>query len=180
MAGKKTEHGITGLTAAQNMRRLREAQRLGYAEMSRLLEDLGRAIPPLGLRRIESGERRVDVDDLVAIAVVLGISPITLLMPDTPTADTPVVSTATPNGTDAEHLWSWLMAKDPIGGSDTTDTWLDFAQSALPEWRRREVETGLRKFAELDQIERDIAAGGSKKDAAVARLRAIQAEYGDD
>lgn len=52
-----------------------------YAELSRKLAEMGREIPPLGLRRIETGERRVDVDDLVALALALDLSPLALLLP---------------------------------------------------------------------------------------------------
>lgn len=81
MAGKKIELGPTGEIVRDNIRRLRRARGLGFAELSRELEHHGRPIPPLGLRRIEEGERRVDVDDLTALAVVLWTSPATLLSP---------------------------------------------------------------------------------------------------
>ncbi|WP_344918591.1 helix-turn-helix transcriptional regulator [Streptosporangium oxazolinicum] len=57
------------------MKQHREAQRLTYAELSGRLAALGRPIPVPGLRRIEHAERRVDVDDLTAIAHVLGLTP---------------------------------------------------------------------------------------------------------
>src|SRR6476659_4961943 len=79
MAGKKSDLGPIGVELTHNVRRLRGE--LGYAELSRRLGEMGREIPPLGLRRIEAGTRRVDADDLVALAVALGVSPITLLMP---------------------------------------------------------------------------------------------------
>ena len=63
------------------------------AELSRQLAEMGRQIPPLGLRRIESEDRRVDVDDLVALALALGVSPITLLMPETASRDDVVKAT---------------------------------------------------------------------------------------
>jgi transcriptional regulator with XRE-family HTH domain len=66
-----------------NLQRLREAQNLGFTKLARILdEEIGRPIPELGLRRIESGDRRVDVDDLMALAAALDVSPATLLMPD--------------------------------------------------------------------------------------------------
>jgi hypothetical protein len=45
-----------------------------YQELAERLEKVGRPIPVLGLRRIESEERRVDADDLVDWAIVLGVS----------------------------------------------------------------------------------------------------------
>jgi len=72
--------GPAGEVLATNIHRVRTAQRLGYAELSRLLSDVGRPIPELGLRRIELGDRRVDFDDLVALCYVLKIAPVDLIV----------------------------------------------------------------------------------------------------
>lgn len=65
--------------AAGNIRRLREYRGLTYAEVARRLTATGQPIAVLGLRRIERGDRRVDVDDLFALAAVLGVEPSRLL-----------------------------------------------------------------------------------------------------
>jgi transcriptional regulator with XRE-family HTH domain len=64
---------------AENIRRLRAMRVMTYVALSRRLAVIGRPIPVLGLRRIEQGERRVDADDLVALAEVLGVEPVQLL-----------------------------------------------------------------------------------------------------
>lgn len=74
--------GPTGRTVASNIKRRRERQKLSYAELSRKIEANGRDIQPLALRRIEAGARRVDVDDLFAIAIALNTPPLDLLLPD--------------------------------------------------------------------------------------------------
>jgi transcriptional regulator with XRE-family HTH domain len=74
------EIGHIGAAVADKVMKLREAQRFTYAELSRKLSGLGRDIPPLGLRRIETRERRIDVDDLVALANALGVAPTELLL----------------------------------------------------------------------------------------------------
>lgn len=153
MAGKKSEQGATGTTVAENIQRCRSNQRLGYAEMSRMLDEVGRSIPPLGLRRIESGERRVDVDDLVAIAAVLGVSPTTLMMPSTPNPDDEVVSSARPESVPAQRLWRWFCAERPLEGEVSASDLLDFAGAAFPEWRRIQYATGVRKLIELKRNE---------------------------
>jgi len=102
MPVKTIELGPTGMTVADNIRRFREARRLGYAELSRGLSDLGREIPPLGLRRIEAGVRRVDTDDLVTIALALNVSPLALLLP---AADGPI---APKDGRIlCDQIWRW-------------------------------------------------------------------------
>jgi hypothetical protein len=64
----------------EHIQRVRTAQRLGFAELSRNLSDIGRPIPELGLRRIERGERRVDFDDLLALCYVLQVCPVDLMV----------------------------------------------------------------------------------------------------
>jgi hypothetical protein len=82
-----------GEVLAANIRRVRTAQRFGFAELSRNLTDIGRPIPELGLRRIESLERRVDIDELLALAYVFEVCPVDLMVSkevtDEPYAVTP-------------------------------------------------------------------------------------------
>ncbi len=73
MGNRPVEIGDVGHTVATNIRSHRETQRLTYAELSGRLAALGRPIPVPGLLRIERAERRVDVDDLTAIAHLLGL-----------------------------------------------------------------------------------------------------------
>jgi transcriptional regulator with XRE-family HTH domain len=126
VAGKKSDLGPTGVNLTHAVRRLRG--NLSYNELSRRLADIGRDIPPLGLRRIEAGTRRVDVDDLMALAVVLGVSPIKLLMPD---GTDPYASVdATGAGTrPACQLWNWLVTDEPLKGSE-----VEFWLASWPRW----------------------------------------------
>lgn len=73
--------GDAGHSVRQNVRILRQQRRLTFAELSRQLSALERPIPVLGLRRIETGTRRVDVDELVAFGAVFGVAPAALLEP---------------------------------------------------------------------------------------------------
>jgi transcriptional regulator with XRE-family HTH domain len=75
--------GAIGNIVRRNIRRLRQTQRLTYVDLSKRLASAGRPIAILGLRRIEAGERRVDTDDLVALASVLGVTATQLLEPPT-------------------------------------------------------------------------------------------------
>lgn len=58
----------------QNIARLRNAKSMTYVALTERLEAVGCRIPVLGLRRIERGERRVEVGELVAFATVFGRS----------------------------------------------------------------------------------------------------------
>ncbi|BCZ24845.1 helix-turn-helix domain-containing protein [Mycobacterium senriense] len=107
--------GPIGAHAAETVRTLREKRRLTYAELARILDGLGRPIPPLGLRRIEAGERRIDVDDLAALALALEVSPLRLLLP---TEESALVS----NGErySAARIWDWGMGRWPLAGDEVT------------------------------------------------------------
>jgi hypothetical protein len=98
----------------------------------------------VGTRRIEEGDRRVDADDLVALAVALDVSPITLLMPSTTDADGIVAMSA---GTATAHqFWRWLAAETPLTG-DTASEVFGFIWRSVPNWllgtEYNLVESGL-------------------------------------
>jgi len=115
-------------------------------ELSARLEELQRPIPPLGIHRIETGKRRVDVDDLVGIALALGVSPVSLLMPTTDSPEDAVSVTGVEGTVNARRLWRWLVAEQPLieGAADAV---FGFLYRAIPGWllgdRVDLVESGL-------------------------------------
>lgn len=136
---KRNPLGPTGETVRTNVRRLRDLQNFGYADLERKLEDLGRVIPALGLRRIEAGERRVDADDLAALALALGVSPITLLMP--PTASERNKVQILNKAVEARDAMRWLTGISPLEhtAQEHTQEWFDesvvYQIRSLPPWR---------------------------------------------
>ena len=70
------------MNLAANVQHHRTVAGITYVELSRRLADLGRSIPELGLRRLEAGKRRVDVDELVALAFALDVAVDSLLGPN--------------------------------------------------------------------------------------------------
>ena len=162
MAGKKSDLGPTGIDLTHNVRRRRDKLGLSYNELSRRLAEIGRDIPPLGLRRIEAGTRRVDVDDLMALAVVLGVSPVTLLAP---TSSRRALVTATGTGKQpADKLWFWLCAEDTLkdSGLSLPEFWL----ASWPEWRHDDLGAELqeRKLRQEAELARRRAARGKARD----------------
>jgi hypothetical protein len=108
---KKNPLGPTGRTVAANIKRLRAG--MPYTELAAKLEAVGRPIPTLGLRKIESEERRVDADDLVALALALGVNPNALLLP--PSRDGGHLLTVTDAITmPAENVWEWGLGTAPL------------------------------------------------------------------
>lgn len=113
----------------------------GFARLSRELTKAGRDIPPLGLGRIEAGARRVDVDDLTALAVVFEVSPASLLMPQAEAAWHDPLAVVQLTGTEpaaGQRVWSWLTGGYPLAGSV-----MAFYNHALPSWEREAMEANL-------------------------------------
>lgn len=102
----------TGHTVAANIKRLRGTMQ--YKQLAEKLAEIGRPIAELGLRKIESGERKVDVDDLMAFAIVFGVSPLTLLLPGyaSSSADTRVTGVEKP--VSSLRAWSWAKCETPL------------------------------------------------------------------
>lgn len=149
VAGKEPDIGTTARTVAANVERLRRAHDLNYKQLSERLQDAaGWSINAVGIRRIESGERRVTPDDLVALALGLGVSPATLLMPvaDKQSDQVSVTGVAVP--IDAARVWEWLTAQKPLL-EDGNDSWVEFVHTAWPGYRiRRIYEDAYRHAAE--------------------------------
>lgn len=133
----------TGTTVRKNIRWIRDERGISASDLSDQLKILGRPIPPLGISRIENGQRRVDVDDLVAIAIALRVSPATLLMPlrkdDGSKVDlddvVPVAGWHQPIS--ARPVWEWLTGEEPLfHGSDLER--MQFGEHAWPLWKYRE------------------------------------------
>lgn len=81
MAANKIALGPTGETVRENISRVRRERGLTLRALSERLAELGRPISNSSISQVETGARRVDVDDLVAFAIALDVSPNTLLMP---------------------------------------------------------------------------------------------------
>ncbi len=139
MAAKKIQIGETGRAVASNIAitRARMRPRLTVAELAERIQQLGRPITRQALSDIEAERRRVDVDDLVAIAAALGVSPATLLMPET-FDETEVEPVLDGLQLPAGILWSWLTAEHPLDVPEPTEQYgIDveaFKQRAKPRW----------------------------------------------
>jgi transcriptional regulator with XRE-family HTH domain len=130
MTGVKSDIGPTGLTVRAAIAHRREQLGMTYAQLSRRLIRNGRDLAPLALRRIETGKRRIDVDDLVSLAAALECSPITLLMPPGIDAGDIVALTGVEGlAVTAERAWAWLNASYPLQGEV-----LKFFDGSLPRW----------------------------------------------
>lgn len=175
MAGKEPDIGPTSRAVADNVKKFREDAGWNFTELSeRLAAEANWSINAVGIRRIEAGERRVTPDDLAALAIALGVSPVSLLMPKLRTVSTAddVEFTGLQSPIPAETGWLWLTAQD-LPNPDTSPTaarFLAFLEGASPPWvsaelaerwradirrlreesRRNLVESGWMDESELD------------------------------
>lgn len=83
MTEQPTRVGPIGDIVRRNARRLRETRGQSLRAFSLVLESVGRPLSADAILKIEQGLRRVDVDDLSALAVALGVTVAQLLEPPT-------------------------------------------------------------------------------------------------
>lgn len=177
MAGIHKEPGPTARRVAEAVRRIRRGpgQDITTAELSRRLAALGQPIPDTGITKTEQGTRRVDVDDLVALALALGVTPNTLLLPQVNFAGGAGARyelTPQAPGT-AEDLWRWAQGEyPPLILADGAETWLGDVEHPMVGFaiRNRPYLTAPRPAAPADP-----AAEAALRELGSAVLKAMHA-----
>lgn len=138
---------------ADNLVRLRKARSLSTTRLSAELKEIGHSIPATGITRIEKGERRVDVDDLMALAAALKVSPTAFLLPPTLVGDVEIAPDLT---LPAVEAWLWATSRRPLslpGEGEARSTASDDHQvhslpPGLRQWRPdNTIETTLEELA---------------------------------
>ncbi|MFE5199996.1 helix-turn-helix domain-containing protein [Streptomyces sp. NPDC056601] len=134
------QYGPTARMVAGNVRRLRELRGKTIYELAADLKNLGRAIAPSAVAKIERGERQVTVDDLVALAIALGVSPSALMLPQVDDPKVRVEVTGA-GAIPADIAWDWMDGQRAMYApfaQDQTAAMLDYLLVSRPP-RRREV-----------------------------------------
>lgn len=115
---KMPDVGPIGQNLIRAVEELREKRGLSWRKLSAILGDeTGRPIFPLGLSRLAKGERRVDVDELVALSVALGVNPSALLLPRDTGGDD-LVDLAPKVSARAWIAWAWADGETPLPAED--------------------------------------------------------------
>jgi transcriptional regulator with XRE-family HTH domain len=132
MGTNAVQRDATAEAVSANVKRLRLKQNLGLRGLSKKLGDVGRPLGHSAIDQIEKGTRRVDVDDLVALALALDASPIALLAPPTdgPSAEISVTGVEGPIAVGG--FLEWLRGYHSITGLST----MDFMRNALQVWEQ--------------------------------------------
>jgi hypothetical protein len=162
MAGIRKEPGPTARRVAAALKRIRHGERMiTTAELSRRLGAIGYPIADTGITKAEQGTRRVDVDDLVPLALALGVTPNVLLMPPVSYFGGTEVYELTPaaRGT-AEELWHWAQGEKDIPVlADGAVKWLgdgEFPISEFPVRSRPYLTAPLPPGAHENEAVRDV------------------------
>lgn len=111
MATNEVPRGPISAHVVENVKRLRAGRRWSLTELSEEMTRVGRPILSTGLHRLEQGKRRIDADDLVALAAALDVSPITLLMPYTAHGTVKLTESLE---TEALAAWDWMRGVRPL------------------------------------------------------------------
>ena len=137
--------GPRGEHVASVVRALRESRGMSKTELGRRLAELGRPMSLDVITKLERGRRTIDVDDLVALAVALEVTPNRLLLPGTARVDAqvPITDEVTLR---ERAAWDWAQGRRPAiydaeldgmgAATDRLRQWFD--GNALP----RELKLG--------------------------------------
>jgi len=79
MATRRVEIGSVGEQTRRNLHEIRRRQGLTLRQLAERMAESERPHPHNTISEIERGARRIDVDDLAALATALGITPGELL-----------------------------------------------------------------------------------------------------
>lgn len=126
---KKLDLGPTGAYTATRIGEVRAHRGLTYQALADRLRDMHWPIPELGLRRIEAQARKVTVDDVMALAVALDVSPLELMIP------TPTTSLPTPTGVASDvtldEAWAWAKQELTLDRDHRVSHWRYVEERAL-------------------------------------------------
>ncbi|MEV0492361.1 helix-turn-helix domain-containing protein [Streptomyces atratus] len=115
---RANELGPTGKRVAENLADIRKARGMTMPALREEMAKLGRPLPATAVIKTEQKERRVDVDDLVAFALALNVSPLTLLLPrewdDSPVDLAPDFALKT------RTAWRWAEGRSPANDWGTS------------------------------------------------------------
>ena len=155
---KSPSIGAIGRTVIANVKALRKGVSLQV--LYERLKSTGRPVLPIGLSRLENRQRRVDADDLVALAVVLGVNPSALLLPRDVPPDAEVELTPEVR-VRAWAAWAWADGRMPLPAvADAAEPAgerfareVEFARNARPSFGGQGSRVVFKLYELADQVE---------------------------
>lgn len=123
----RTNESRAPLASSVLARRVKEVRgRRSQEWLAQTVTALGHPMHQTAIAKIEAGDRKVTVDEMLLLAVALEIPPSLLLVPvesDDDMAVTPTMNVY------PWRVWEWLRGEEPLPGRDTP-TWYDNATPA--------------------------------------------------
>jgi len=104
--------GPTGARVGRRIGELRRKRGLTLKDLAARLAELDKPILLSALSKLEKGQRRVDVDDLVALALALDVSPNSILLSEEARLDVEIGLTPG-RAVDAASAWRWATQDSP-------------------------------------------------------------------
>ncbi|WP_083082146.1 helix-turn-helix domain-containing protein [Mycolicibacter kumamotonensis] len=124
----------TSAVVGVNLARLRADTRHTTRTLAAEVGATGLRMSSSGITDIERGRRAVSVDQLTALAVCLGVSPLALLTPLPEYPDAVIALTGTPSRP-AASLYRWLRGEQALN-DETLDAYerATFRRRSTPPW----------------------------------------------
>ncbi|WP_345037393.1 helix-turn-helix transcriptional regulator [Georgenia daeguensis] len=153
----------------RNLPALREAAGLTQRVLATELAELGYPLPASTVAKVENGTRRASLDDVVALAAALDVSPLRLMLP--PERD----DSESPKGERGPRL-----AVTPSESVSGHDAW-SWAEQSIPWWLAEQPDPSGRRYAawqsrRLMYREDDVDPFPHAVDADGGALRQLRAE----
>ncbi|HEU0257534.1 MAG TPA: helix-turn-helix transcriptional regulator [Microbacteriaceae bacterium] len=123
--------GVTQEHVAANLRAARQAIGMDVRTAARLMTEAGRKLAASSISKIENGDRRVDVDDLTALAYILRTTPAALLTPPSEA----VTLTGVPESFLAEEIQAWIAGAVKLTTEDLARYWKEQRFQAINSTR---------------------------------------------
>jgi transcriptional regulator with XRE-family HTH domain len=101
---------------AARLKEVREWHRLSQAALSRLLKEAGHTIHPSRVKKLETGRARPTVEDLLALALVLDVSPLFLVAPPLGERLRIGGEAVGAEAFDAKTMRTWWRGEKPLAG----------------------------------------------------------------
>ncbi|TMR95581.1 helix-turn-helix domain-containing protein [Nonomuraea basaltis] len=183
MANRPIDLGPTGKRVADNVAALRKSLGLDQRQLSERMEALGRPMQPSVISKIEKGDRRIDADDLMALALALDVTPNRLLF--TGNADDEQIRLTPKAPLEARNAWYWAVGDRPLPNiwSDRPQLIDDerearFHRESRPQYPRQlDVDTIIHKRDVLNAVLDALDAaeeGGVAPNQAVEYVRRVK------
>lgn len=167
---RANELGPTGNRLADNVMALRKNLPLTTEQLAERVSALGRPMRGNTITKIEKGQRRVDVDDLVALAAALETRPDALLLPLTIVDE--MIQLTESKAVSAFTAWQWANGRHPLEVPEGDDG------TALNRFQERAQPPGLRSYNVTTPAGMIAAASEKGQNTPPEKLRELYEVFG--